>query len=42
MFYALTLSRDSDTWLVGLPALPHVHTFGYSKADARALRSAPF
>lgn len=37
MFYALTLSKDSNgTWLVDVPALPHVHTFGKRKADARA------
>lgn len=37
MFYALTLSKDSNgTWLVDVPALPHVHTFGETKADARA------
>jgi antitoxin HicB len=36
MFYALTLSKDSNgTWLVDVPALPHVHTFGETKADAR-------
>ncbi|MGE0363058.1 MAG: type II toxin-antitoxin system HicB family antitoxin [Vicinamibacterales bacterium] len=36
MFYSLVLSKDSNgTWLVDVPALPHVHTFGDTKAEAR-------
>lgn len=37
MFYALTLTKDDNgTWLVDVPALPHVQTFGDTKDEARA------
>lgn len=37
MYYDLTLTRDSNgTYLVDVPALPHVHTFGKTKAEAVA------
>lgn len=36
MFYDITLAKDDNgTWLVSVPALPHVHTFGKTKAEAR-------
>lgn len=36
MFYDIQLSKDDNgTWLVFVPALPHVHTFGKTKTEAR-------
>lgn len=36
MFYAIKLSKDSNgTWLVKVPLLPHVHTFGETTDEAR-------
>ena len=35
MFYAVTLSKDSDgSWLVDVPALPFVHTHGATRDEA--------
>lgn len=35
MYYDLTLTKDDNgTWLVDVPALPHVHTFGDTKEEA--------
>lgn len=36
MFYAIRLVKDDNaTWRVEVPALPQVHTFGDTKAEAR-------